>query len=128
MKDITGFFFYWGPFLLYATLILTLSSMSQPVAAPEVSDKWLHAGEYSLFALLLQRALSKNIPAPISWKEAGAVCVAGGLFGATDEYYQSFVPGRVSSIYDWYADVAGILGMITFLLVWKSFARRAAQA
>ncbi len=31
----------------------------------------------------------------------------GALYGATDEYHQSFVPGRDASIKDWTADVAG---------------------
>jgi hypothetical protein len=31
------------------------------------------------------------------------------LFGAGDEYFQSFVPGRDSSVYDWMADTSGVV-------------------
>jgi len=41
----------------------------------------------------------------------GVIVVA--LFGITDEFHQSFHPGRHAGISDWFADVAGAaLGQI----------------
>jgi VanZ family protein len=41
-------------------------------------------------------------------------CIVGvAVYGAFDEWHQSFTPGRESSVYDWFADVSGaILGSV----------------
>lgn len=119
MKDRSRFLYYWGPVLLYATLILVASSVSR-IPGPPVSDKWLHFAEYSVFSLLLCRALKKNGRTQLSWRDFSLLFAAGLLFAALDEYYQSFVPGRNASISDWWADVAGILGIITFMKIYTS--------
>jgi VanZ family protein len=37
----------------------------------------------------------------------------GASVGALDEVYQSYVPGREMSVYDWYADIIGVtLGLL----------------
>ena len=42
----------------------------------------------------------------------------GCTYGALDEWYQSFVPGRTPEIADWLADVAGVfLGCLIVALV-----------
>ena len=48
-------------------------------------------------------------PAPPSraWVHV-ALIVAGALYGATDEWHQSFVPGRDASVLDWLADLCGV--------------------
>ncbi len=43
------------------------------------------------------------------------------LYGALDEVHQLFVPGRSCDIYDWLADVAGVILAIIFLLLIKKF-------
>lgn len=40
----------------------------------------------------------------------------GALYGAADEWHQSFVPGRVSSLGDWSADVLGVV--LGYILSW----------
>jgi VanZ family protein len=110
---------YWLPVLVYVTLILALSS--QPHLKPPLSfknsDKLFHALEYLGLGLLLARALR----ASLRMREPGfaavialAACV---LMGASDEYYQSFVPGRESSVYDVLADSVGG-AMAQLLYVW----------
>lgn len=111
------FVVYWVPFLIYAGFILSLSSQSHIPGQDLVPDKLEHFCEYGLFALLFSRALTSGVLFSISGKQLWRVLLVGALFGATDEFYQSFIPHRTSSIYDWFADMAGICGMITFLLV-----------
>jgi VanZ family protein len=42
-------------------------------------------------------------------------CIVGvAVYGALDEWHQSFTPGREVSVYDWFADVLGaVLGSVT---------------
>ena len=44
----------------------------------------------------------------------------GALYGGSDEWHQSFVPGRSPTLGDWVADVAGVvLGYGLVLLLTK---------
>lgn len=121
MNERSRFLYYWCPFLLYAALILCVSSLSLPPGPKPVPDKAIHLVEYAVFALLLWRALAQDDFHRFTWKRAMGVAVTGALYGALDETYQSIIPGRYSSIRDWYADVAGILTMITISFVRARF-------
>jgi VanZ family protein len=95
-------------------VIFTLSAQSNPLPAvtARVWDKLLHLMEYGGLALLLARALVGD---GRSWRAAlvGATLLASA-YGATDEYHQSLVPGRESSVLDWSADTLGaIVGVAT---------------
>lgn len=123
MSERSRFLYYWCPFLLYAALILCLSSYKLPPSPEHVSDKTIHLMEYAIFTSLLWRALTQNDFRHFTWKRVLVVAVTGALYGALDETYQSIVPGRDSSIRDWYADVAGILTIITISFVRARFSR-----
>lgn len=110
---------YWLPFLLYSVLILTVSSQSHVPGAQHVQDKVAHFTEYGIFAFLFWRALIHTNRTGPHWPKIITIILISAGFGAFDEFYQSFIPGRFSSVYDWFADVAGILGMITFLGVYQ---------
>jgi VanZ family protein len=90
-------------------IIFTLSAQSNPLPAvtAHVWDKLLHLAEYSGLAFLLARALVGD---GVSWRVAllGATLLASA-YGATDEYHQSFVPGRDSNVRDWSADSLGAI-------------------
>jgi VanZ family protein len=71
--------------------------------------KLAHCTEYAIFSLFLY--FSINPRHPESWhtrRALGAVVIAG-LFSLTDEYHQSFVPGRTASIKDCGIDTFGAL-------------------
>ena len=114
-----NFLRYWLPVLLYLTLIITLSA--QPyLQAPlkfHNADKLCHLAEYGMLGLLLARALRGTLRIRIPLAAAAMAIVFGSLFGAGDEYFQSFIPGRDSSIYDWMADTSGVvLAQIVYVL------------
>ena len=75
--------------------------------------KLAHVTEYAILSLFL--CFSFNPRHPESWhirSALGAVAIAG-LFSLTDEYHQSFVPGRTASIKDCGLDTFGALvGML----------------
>ena len=120
------FLYYWTPALLFAVLIIGLSSIHQLPGTP-TPDKVNHSAEYFLFAFFVWRALTGGRIEAFSWSRAGMIILICGAFGLLDEYYQSFIPGRVSSILDWYADIAGIFAMITFVLVYLNAANKVTQ-
>jgi VanZ family protein len=52
--------------------------------------------------------------------------LVGVLYGVTDEFHQAFVPGRSVSVFDWIADVVGVLMGYTIFL--KTISIREARA
>jgi VanZ family protein len=116
-RDKRRFFFYWVPLILYAGAIFALSSLSALPEMPKKSDKILHFLEYSFFAFLLWRALARDRLWTLESSRFLIVILVGSLYAATDEIHQSYVPGRYASISDWFADVAGILGMLTLMVI-----------
>ena len=97
----------WGPAVLWAAVLFFLSSLSDPPQPESFQlpglDKVAHFGMYAVLGALLARG-----------REAGgtpshaAVLLLGALYGVSDEWHQSFVPGRQVSALDWAADLAGL--------------------
>ncbi len=106
-----GFVKYWGPPLAWATLIFLLSSSSlkhAPALDQPLSDKAAHAVFFGILSLLLFRAFHRV--AAFSWGRAALLAVViTSLYGALDEYHQSFVPMRSLELADWVADTMGAL-------------------
>lgn len=101
---------YWLPVLAYVSLIFVLSA--QPGLHPPVkfqnSDKLAHMVEYGVLGWFLVRALRAALPAR-SWVFTSMLALGLGLvIGAGDEIFQSFVPGRDSTVFDWLADGTGL--------------------
>ena len=103
-------------------LIFYLSSLSEPLESlPEVEwgpiDKVYHLAEYTVLGSLLARALvhaSPRLFPAATWVIAFAIAI---LFGASDEWHQSFVPGRCPTVSDWIVDAAGsALGVLIVYL------------
>ena len=86
--------------MVYAAVIFIGSSISQPPSLPEiVSDKSVHGSLYAGLALVLLRALARRWDRVTLFTAAAAVVLAT-LYGASDEYHQSFVPGRTPDVAD----------------------------
>ena len=81
--------------------------------------KCAHLAEYALLALLLWRALRKP-PKPDApawrWSEAGLVLALVGLYAATDELHQAFVPSRQGCVTDVLIDTSG--AALALLCLW----------
>lgn len=101
----------------YMGLIFYLSGQSAPlyrVILP--SDKLMHFLEFMLLALLLLRALSKTSPGKAPAVLGITAFVIACLYAASDEFHQSFVPGRNADARDWLADSFGAaLGSLAIL-------------
>lgn len=103
----------WAAVAAYAAFIFWTSSLTPRVRLDPVLLKFridwsAHVLEYGLFGVLLARAFA------LTWAGAKgrglvlAVVAVGALYGATDEYHQSFVPGREPDPTDLCADAVGL--------------------
>jgi VanZ family protein len=110
--------------LAYVVLIFTLSA--QPgLHIPgtfEYRDKVAHTLEYGGLGVLAYRAARATWPRTPALRRALVTVVAISLLGVIDEKFQSFVPGRDSTPYDWMADTLG--AMLGQVAGWLMDARR----
>ncbi|MDY7040126.1 MAG: VanZ family protein [Chloroflexota bacterium] len=112
---------HWLPPILWMVLIFVVSA--QPTL-PSPPDPWLdlllkkmaHFLEYAILAFLWWRALSGGD------LHAGRPLIVAGmasiLYAVSDEYHQTFVPGRHGQVWDVAVDSAGVitaLGSIRWL-------------
>jgi VanZ family protein len=82
-------------------------------------DKVLHFIAFGLLGLLtahgLKHAGNRFLQKNYLWSSL-LICI---IFGATDEIHQLYIPGRYASIYDWIADILGILLFVSIYRLWQ---------
>ncbi len=110
---------YWLPVAAYVGVILTLSA--QPNLKPPVeffnADKVAHILEYGGLGVLLARASRAQFRQRFAFRAALLALAIGAAVAAGDEVFQSFIPGRDSSVFDWTADTIGLLlAQIAYLI------------
>jgi VanZ family protein len=111
------FIYYWLPLIAYCLFIFFLSSFSSPFKLPRIAlaDKIAHVCAYGLLGFLFYRAYRSHWPTASVWTMSGASLLSTGVYGATDEIHQYFVPGRFADPWDLLADVIGaLLGVIAY--------------
>jgi VanZ family protein len=137
-----GWWWAWGPVLLWAALIFVLSSLpgsAYPHTDLPNADKLVHFALYGTLGALCARALllaQRSAAARIAGQHpsmgiarghrvravAGVATLLTTLYGVTDELHQLFVPGRSADWKDAVADAVG--GLIGAALVLALFGRR----
>ena len=105
--------FSWILLAGYGLLIFIQSSFPSLDMGPELPgmDKLLHLAAYAVMGALACRAFATlpRMPRPGTLFLAGALFAL--LFGLSDEWHQSFVPGRMADGWDLVADgLGGLLG------------------
>ena len=126
-SDAPGFLSLWLAPVLYLAGIFYMSSMPNPLFAPpdfRWGDKVAHFSAYAGLGALLCRAYrgSGLTGAAAFW----LTVLTAGLYGASDEWHQSFVPNRSADPADWIADTLGALvGAVAYLLFLRLRDRRA---
>jgi VanZ family protein len=89
-------------------LIFAASSIPDLRAIPGgISDKSGHGIGYGILGAVLIRALAGGRLTGVTWRRAGLTVVLATLYGVTDEFHQSFVPGRSPDVFDVLADCVG---------------------
>jgi len=109
--------------LIYCAAIYWFSD--RPVAVPLQSfpyqDKVSHLLTYTILAWLAWRALRHRCG---GIRLAVLSLLFASLYGAMDEYHQSFVPERTAEVGDWLADSLGALLAVLWLFRGGSGGRR----
>ncbi|MHB1295823.1 MAG: VanZ family protein [Anaerolineae bacterium] len=129
-----GIVLYWAPLLFWLAAIWWLSdqaSLPHPNRQAGIADDWVdypaHAFAYALLALLFWRVLclhQARLPLWIASAPERSAVVLAALYGALDEWHQSFVVGRCSTWTDWLADFIGALFAVAALAFWQRIRQR----
>lgn len=104
--------YYWLPLLAWMGIIFWFSSQPQPFEMPESWQQELvgkagHMIGYAGLSLLWWRALAAH--RSISERRVLALAfLLPVLYAVSDEYHQTFVPGRSGSLMDVLIDAAGV--------------------
>jgi VanZ family protein len=107
----------WLPAILWAALIFTLSSFTfatDPGQNIPNADKLGHIALYFILGCLVARALRLHPQFSPAQLFILTILITSA-YGATDEWHQSYVPGRAPEFADWTADTfAALLAATTF--------------
>jgi VanZ family protein len=103
-------------------LIIFAESSRGHLAVPTVAgiDKVAHFAVFGLLGTALAR-----IPKIAGMRPFGvfAAVILASLYGAADEWHQSFVPGRSVDFADWLADSSGALVAVLIYDRWTLYRR-----
>lgn len=105
------------PAILYLAFTWLASAQTADSFPPVVNDKIVHVGEYGLLALLLVFAFTGFDAAKVGAGSLLAVFFLSVSWGILDEYHQSFVATRESSLLDLAADGAGAAAAVGLVAV-----------
>lgn len=116
-----SFWYQWGPAILMMVLIFILSSIPS-AKVPNFGrfdfsvKKGAHMIGYALLANAYLKGINRNKPSSLVLAFALAI-----IYAASDEFHQSFVPGRGSKILDVGIDSIGaLIGLFPPILRWIS--------
>jgi VanZ family protein len=126
---VTRYLRYWLPVLLWMGVIFVASSQPElPFVLNKTVDfitkKAGHVTEYSVLAFLLWRAISKERGWPVLLS-LGSAFILSLLYAVSDEFHQTFVPGRTGRLTDVGFDALGAL--LALCLIWWFSNRRWAK-
>jgi len=110
---------FWALALAGAVVFASGGNPHVPVSFVGI-DKLAHFGVFGLLATLILRM--PQVWRRIGWRGWIAV-VAVSIFGATDEWHQSFTPGRSVEFADWISDTTGAALAVTLYLNWSWYRR-----
>ncbi|HXH71523.1 MAG TPA: VanZ family protein [Mariprofundaceae bacterium] len=112
------------PALLLSWCLLIFWLSSRPVIPTpllfEHQDKLFHAASYAVMGWLFWR-WGQAAPAWPASRTVALGLLFCSLYGASDEWHQSFVPARDASTGDWLADTLGAVLMFA-VLHWRAVA------
>ena len=114
---------FWFPVILWTSVIFLFSAKPTPVTSEIIWQDFIvkktaHIIEYAILATLLYRAL---INSGVVKKDAGIIAIILAiLYGVSDEFHQSFTPGREPKVRDIFFDSFGALTAVYLILNYLS--------
>lgn len=114
----------WIPAICYIGMIFALSAQSSFADLPSMlinlPDKLVHTILYMGLALTIFYGASK-VPIPGLGSAYVQSFLLTIIYGAFDEYHQSFVSNRTTDIKDWMADICGALIMLFIIYLYIKY-------
>ncbi len=83
-------------------------------------DKVFHVILYAGFGFLLYLTIKNSSDTPLSKYPFIFAIMIGTIYGISDEFHQSFVPGRTASINELFADIIGLTIAQTIIFISKT--------
>jgi VanZ family protein len=97
----------WGPVVVATVAIFVVSAQPDPPLPSVITDKQGHSAGYAVLAALVTRALVGGLGGQVHVAQAARSIALTTTYGASDEWHQSFVPGREADVADVWADAVG---------------------
>ena len=110
----------WALVVAWMARVFGVSSISNLGPAARVPDWISHPVEYGVGAVLVGRALEGGRRRPLTMSTALAATLLATAYGVTDEYHQSFVPGRTAEPMDVVKDLGGAAAASALYRWWTS--------
>jgi VanZ family protein len=113
----------WGPTAAWATVLFLLSEIGvfRTNVWLALNDKLVHFVLYAVLGAALAWGKRKSGTAWSHWILIGL----GMVYGLVDELHQRYTPGRIPSVADFVADVAGVVsGYVLVVTAWHLATRR----
>lgn len=123
-KTTYSFFYYWSPVLLYCLIIFFQSSFPTITELPEIpySDKIIHFFGYAFLGLLLLRGFTHSRFSTYYKSIIIGSILLTGLYGASDELHQHYIPYRSSDFWDILFDLlGGVFGVLLYGIIFKMY-------
>jgi len=121
-KKAAFFCVYWMPLLSYLALIFYFSHLEDPTGGIRlpISDKIIHFLEFFPLPFLFFRAFRSSSVETLEKNYFHFGMIASVFYACFDEVHQFFVPLRVASFLDLFADCLGVaIGGFTFWRIKK---------
>jgi len=95
--------------LVMGTIFFLSQQPGGQLSLPEIPgmDKLAHMAAYGVLAATVIFAFSAQLKSAKPWRVVVLTILFCFLYGLSDEFHQSFVPGRFVSVGDIFADCAG---------------------
>ena len=124
--EVFRWFWVWGPAIVQMAVIFVLSGIPNLKELPgRISDFTGHFAGYVILGALVIRGVAGARWAGVDARAAARAWLISAAYGASDEFHQSFVPGRSPSGVDWIADATGAAAAVVAITVVASLFRRA---
>lgn len=132
MSNWKTFLYRWGPAILFMVVIFSFSSVPSDEMpnfglVDFIIKKGGHALGYGLLALTYLHGLQGKHSGQSKIRQTMLIAWAlSVLYSATDEFHQSFIPGRHPAVTDVMIDSVG--AAVALLLAYRYFANKSGQS
>ena len=110
----------WGPAVALMAAFFFVSDAPGPPPLPgSVSDMVAHAVAYAALGAAMLRGMAGAEWARVDARGALLAALLAAAYGLTDEFHQSFVPGRTPELRDVAADALGAASGAALVWAWS---------